>query len=159
MTRHRWLRRFPLRLPSGSSPSAACALQAAGTWVQLLSRPRAVAPTGGTYDGNIGVARRHRQNRGGGEGCGYAASLGQRKRVAHIPTADAEAARSGVILERQRQARLHLKSKPPWSLRCTPKHNPRCRLTLESGTRIILRTMWHSDWDWRVGRSRFRCRL
>jgi transposase InsO family protein len=27
------------------------------------------------------VARRHGQNRGGGEGCGYAASLGQRKRV------------------------------------------------------------------------------
>ena len=38
---------------------------------------------------------RHRQNRGGGEGCGYAASLGQRERVAHIPTA--EAARSGLI--------------------------------------------------------------
>jgi hypothetical protein len=36
------------------------------------------------------------QNRGGGEGCGYAASLGQRKRVAHIPTAEAEAARSGL---------------------------------------------------------------
>ena len=32
------------------------------------------------------------QNRRSGEGCGYAASLGQRKRVAHIPTA--EAARS-----------------------------------------------------------------
>src|SRR5208283_1010158 len=51
--------------------------------------------------------------RGGGEGCGYAASLGQRKRVAHIPTA--EAARSGLILEGQGQARLHLKSNPPWS--------------------------------------------
>ena len=32
------------------------------------------------------------------QGCGYAASLGQRKRVAHIPTAEAEAARSGLIL-------------------------------------------------------------
>jgi hypothetical protein len=53
-------------------------------------------------DADGGVARRHGQNRGGGEGCGYAASLGQRKRVAHIPTA--EAARSGLILEGQRQA-------------------------------------------------------
>src|SRR5208283_1033009 len=32
-------------------------------------------------------------------GCGYAASLGQRKRVAHIPTAETEAERSGLILE------------------------------------------------------------
>ena len=44
-------------------------------------------------------------------GCGYAASLGQRKRVAHIPTA--EAARSGLILEGQGQARSHLKSNVP----------------------------------------------
>src|SRR5208282_1285755 len=43
------------------------------------------------------------------------ASLGQRKRVAHIPTAEAEAARSGLILEGQGQARLHLKSNPSWS--------------------------------------------
>src|SRR6202030_747435 len=64
-------------------------------------------------DADGGVARRHGQNRGGGEGCGYAASLGQRKRVAHIPTA--EAARSGLILEGQRQARLHLKFNDPWS--------------------------------------------
>ena len=49
-------------------------------------------------DADGGVVRRHGQNRGGGEGCGYAASLGQRKRVAHIPTA--QAARSGLILER-----------------------------------------------------------
>src|ERR1700720_2639022 len=47
--------------------------------------------------------------------CGYAASLGQRKRVAHIPTAQAEAARSGLIFDGQGQARVHLKSKPPWS--------------------------------------------
>jgi putative transposase len=46
-----------------------------------------------------GVARRHGQNRGGGEDCGYAASLGQRKRVAHIPTAETEAARSCLILK------------------------------------------------------------
>src|ERR1700733_2544938 len=41
-------------------------------------------------DPDGGVARRHGQNRGGGEGCGYAVSLGQRKRVAHIPTAEWE---------------------------------------------------------------------
>ena len=62
-----------------------------------------------------GVARRHGQNRGGGEGCGYAASLGQRKRVAHIPTAETEAAGSSLILEGQRQARSHLKFNPSWS--------------------------------------------
>jgi len=43
------------------------------------------------------VVRRHGHDRSGGEGCGYAASLGQRKRVAHIPTAETEAARSGLI--------------------------------------------------------------
>ncbi|MGO9007810.1 MAG: hypothetical protein ACLQIQ_19225, partial [Beijerinckiaceae bacterium] len=42
-------------------------------------------------------------------------SLGQRKRVAHIPTAEAEEARSSLNFEGQEQARLHLKSKPPWS--------------------------------------------
>src|SRR6202041_2253479 len=71
-------------------------------------------------DADGGVARRHGQNRGGGEGCGYAASLGQRKRVAHIPTA--EAARSGLILEGQRQARLHLKFNHPWSHEWGPVH-------------------------------------
>jgi len=57
------------------------------------------APTSGAgqSDANGGVARRHGHDRSGGEGCGYAASLGQRKRVAHIPTAEAEAARSGLI--------------------------------------------------------------
>jgi hypothetical protein len=56
------------------------------------------APTPGDEqpDADGGVARRLGQNRGGGEGCGYAASLGQRKRVAHIPTAEAEAVRSGL---------------------------------------------------------------
>jgi hypothetical protein len=66
-------------------------------------------------DADGGVARRHGQNRGGAKSCGYAAWLGQRKRVAHIPTAEAEAARSGLIIKGQGQARLHLKSKPPWS--------------------------------------------
>ena len=73
-------------------------------------------------DADGGVARRHGQNRGGGESCGYAASLGQRKRVAHIPTAEAEAARSGLILEGQGQASLHLKSNPPWSHEWGPVH-------------------------------------
>jgi hypothetical protein len=45
-----------------------------------------------------GVARRPGQNRGGGERRGYAASLGQSKRGAHIPTAAKEAAGSGLIL-------------------------------------------------------------
>ena len=72
-------------------------------------------------DADDGVANRNGQNRGGGESCGYAASLGQRKRVAHIPTA--EAARSGLILEGQGQARLHLKSNPPWSHQSGPVHN------------------------------------
>src|ERR1700680_150186 len=71
-------------------------------------------------DADGGVARRHGQNRGGGEGCGYAALLGQRKRVAHIPTA--EAAKSGLILEGQGQARLHLKSNHPWSREWGPVH-------------------------------------
>src|SRR5208337_332337 len=70
----------------------------------------APAPGDEQPDADGGVAHRHGQNRGGGEGCGYAASLGQRKRVAHIPTAEAEAARSGLILERQEQARLHLRA-------------------------------------------------
>ena len=80
------------------------------------------APSSGDEqpDADGGVARRHGQNRGGGEGCGYAASLGQRKRVAHIPTA--EAATSGLILEGQRQARLHLKFNDPWSHEWGPVH-------------------------------------
>jgi hypothetical protein len=40
--------------------------------------------------------------------------------VAHIPTAQAEAAGSGLIFDRQREARLHLKSKPPWSRQWGP---------------------------------------
>ena len=75
------------------------------------------APSSGDEQPNAdgSVARRHGQNRGGGEGCGYAASLGQRKRVAHIPKAATEAARSSLILEGQRQARSHLKFNPSWS--------------------------------------------
>jgi hypothetical protein len=82
------------------------------------------APSPGDEQPNAdgGVARRHGQNRGGGEGCGYAASLGQRKRVAHIPTAETEAARSSLILEGQRQARSHLKFNPSSSHEWGPVH-------------------------------------
>ncbi|MGO9024119.1 MAG: hypothetical protein ACLQIQ_07440, partial [Beijerinckiaceae bacterium] len=40
--------------------------------------------------------------------------------VAHIPTAEAEEARSSLNFEGQEQARLHLKSKPPWSYEWGP---------------------------------------
>src|SRR5450432_4681265 len=45
-----------------------------------------------------GMACRHGQDRGG-EDCGYAAPLGQRKRVAHIPTADAKAAAGSRLIK------------------------------------------------------------
>ena len=48
-----------------------------------------------------GMACRHGQDRGG-EDCGYAASLGQRKRVAHIPTADAKAATESCLIRTTR---------------------------------------------------------
>src|SRR5208283_4548013 len=80
------------------------------------------SPSDEQPDADGGVARRHGQNRGGGESCGYAASLGQRKRVAHIPTAETEAARSSLILEGQGQARLHLKFNPSWSYEWGPVH-------------------------------------
>src|SRR6267378_1930809 len=44
-----------------------------------------------------GMACRHRQDRGGKD-CGYVASLGQRKRVAHIPTADSKAAAGSCLI-------------------------------------------------------------
>ena len=50
------------------------------------------------------VARGRRENRTGGVSCGYAASLGQRKRVDHIPTAAEAAGRGSLIFERQEQA-------------------------------------------------------
>jgi hypothetical protein len=61
------------------------------------------------------MARWNGQNRGSGKHCRYAASLVQRKRVAHIPTAETEAATSGLIFEGQRQARLYLRSGGSWS--------------------------------------------
>ena len=67
--------------------------------------------------------RRHGKDRSGGKGCGYAASLGQRKRVAHIPTA-ADAAGSSLIFEGQEQARLHLNFGGPWSHGWGPLQTP-----------------------------------
>src|SRR5664279_2841988 len=52
------------------------------------------------------MARRHGQDRGG-ENCGYAASLGQRKRVAHIPTADAKAATGSCLILKDKGRRDH----------------------------------------------------
>src|SRR5580704_2206122 len=53
-----------------------------------------------------GMACRHGQDRGG-EGCGYAASLGQRKRVAHIPTADAKTAEGSCLILKDKGRRDH----------------------------------------------------
>src|SRR5258708_18511936 len=51
---------------------------------------------------HVGMACRHGQNRGG-EDCGYAASLGQRKRVAHIPTANAAAGSCLILKDKGRR--------------------------------------------------------
>jgi hypothetical protein len=71
-------------------------------------RPKPVAEAD-----DLAVMRRIRRagmdkNRGGGEGCGYAASLGQGKRVAHIPTTEIEAARSGFIFLKDKGRRLKI---------------------------------------------------
>ena len=50
------------------------------------------------------VARGRRENRTGGVSCGYAASLGQRKRVARIPAAAEPTGRGSLIFEGQEQA-------------------------------------------------------
>jgi hypothetical protein len=60
----------------------------------------APAPGDEQSDADGCVARWHGQNRGGGECCGYVASLGQRKRVAQVPTEEAEAAGSGLIFDK-----------------------------------------------------------
>ena len=53
-----------------------------------------------------GMACRHGPDRGG-EDCGYAASLGQRKGVAHIPTADANAAAGSCLILKDKGRRDH----------------------------------------------------
>src|SRR5712675_1416458 len=53
-----------------------------------------------------GMVCRHGQDRGG-EDCGYAASLGQRKRVAHIPTADTNAAAESCLILKDKGRRDH----------------------------------------------------
>ena len=77
-----------------------------GDRLDYVGKFAAPAPGDEQPDADGGAARRHGHNRGGGEGCGYAAPLRQRKRVAHIPTA--EAARSGLMPEGQGQARSSL---------------------------------------------------
>ena len=101
------------------------------------------SPSDEQPDADGGVARRHGQNRGGGEGCGYAASLGQRKRVAHIPTAETEAARSSLILEGQGQARSHLKFNPSWSHEWGPVH-PNAEACLRLVRALAVET--HENW-------------
>src|SRR3954467_5673184 len=86
-----------------------------------------------------GMVRRHGQDRGG-EDCGYAASLGQRKRVAHIPTADPNAAEASRLNRTTRQARSHLNFGNPWSqvwgpLHCSLNANEDSRRTLQSAVR------------------------
>jgi hypothetical protein len=54
----------------------------------------------------VRMARRHGPDRGG-EDRGYVASLGQRKRVAHIPTADTKAARRKLVDLKDKGRRDH----------------------------------------------------
>src|SRR5436190_11154768 len=73
------------------------------------------------------MARRHGQDRGGEQDCGYAASLGQRKRVAHIPTADAKAAGSCLILKDKGRRDYTLTPAPPgptYGVHFTPPREP-----------------------------------
>src|ERR1700692_3128905 len=55
-----------------------------------LLQPSAASPGPEQPTTNKRVARRHEWARATGGGCGYDASLGQRKRVAHIPTTATE---------------------------------------------------------------------
>src|SRR5208283_1574722 len=61
---------------------------------------------------------------GGGEGCGYDASLGKRKHVAHISTAETETTKeSGLSLfEKEEREGLHLNSHGPRSRQWGPLH-------------------------------------
>ena len=122
-----------VKLPRATRPSESLCRRPRGAgrhrFLDDLLQFSAPAPGDEQPGADGGVARRHGQNRGGGEGCGYAASLGQRKRVAHIPTA--EAARSGLILEGQGQARSHLKSNVPWSHEWGPVQSVRIPQSFE----------------------------
>src|SRR6202007_2519845 len=55
-----------------------------------LLQPPSASPGHEQPTTNKRVAQRHEWARATGGSCGYAASLGQRKRVAHIPTAATE---------------------------------------------------------------------
>ena len=103
-----------------------------GNWMIFYNVRRPHQAMNNDADGD--VARRHGQNRSGGGDCGYAASLGPRKRVAHIPTAEAEAAESGLkfFFEGQGQPRLHLKFTFPWSREWGPlQHSDPTRKAME----------------------------
>src|ERR1700732_5516525 len=85
------------------------------------------------------MACRHGQDRGG-EDCGYAASLGQRKRVAHIPTADAKAAAGSCLKDKGRRdhtltsAILGPRSGVHFKLLISRCPNPKCERTLTWNT-------------------------
>src|SRR5271156_817319 len=86
------------------------------------------AASSGNEQPTTNRARRRGHRRAGGENCGYDASLGQRKRVAHIPTVGAEKREeSGLKIftnrkRRERQASLHLNCPGTWSHRWGPPH-------------------------------------
>jgi transposase InsO family protein len=68
-----------------------------GSWMNFYNHLRPIS------DG--GMACRHGRDRGGKD-CGYAASLGQRKRVAHIPTVDAKAAEASCLILNDKAGRI-----------------------------------------------------
>ena len=72
-----------------------------GSWI-ILQRG-APSPGDGQSDADGRVARRHEKDRSAGKNCGYGASLGQRKRVDHIPTAAEATVRGSLIFDRQEQ--------------------------------------------------------
>src|ERR1700722_3397272 len=65
-------------------------------------QPSAASPGPEQPTTNERVARRHEWARATGGSCGYAASLGQRKRVAHIPTAATEESGLKILSKRKR---------------------------------------------------------
>jgi putative transposase len=84
------------------------------------------APSPGDEQPNAdgGVARRHGQNRGGGEGCDMPLRLDNANALPTYPQQrqKQQEARSSLILEGQRQARSHLKFNPSWSHEWGPVH-------------------------------------
>jgi hypothetical protein len=81
-----------------------------GSWMILgwflddFLQRRTSSPGDGQSDADGRVARRHGKDRSADKNRGYAASLGQRKRVAHIPAAAAATGGGSLIFEGQQQA-------------------------------------------------------